>query len=145
MHTGRGIFTDRQASSQKRIRHIYPKGPTGGRGYNDGKQQQQQQLWQQPSQSPAGICLFASSAVCASYCRSVCSLAVCFVCLNRVYYMPLRVLPHGSASGGVGDGRRITLKLSPQKLQRFLFINFNCFNKKSRTTNNGNSNNQQQL
>lgn len=30
---------------------------------------------------------------------------------------------------GKGGGR-ITLKLSPQKLQRFLFINFNCFNKK---------------
>lgn len=86
-----------------------------------------------PVGAPAGICLFASFAVCASCCRSVCSLAVCFVCFNRVYYMPLRVLPH--ATWQCKGGGRITLKLSPQKLHRFLFINFNCFNKKNKNNN----------
>lgn len=64
--------------------------------------------------------------VCASGCRLVCSLAVCFVCFNRVYYMPLCHWQGWAAGTGRGQ---ITLKLLPQKLQRFLFINFNCFNK----------------
>lgn len=67
-----------------------------------------------------------SVCVCASGCRLVCSLAVCFVCFNRVYYMPLCHWQGWAAGTGRGQ---ITLKLLPQKLQRFLFINFNCFNK----------------